>query len=123
MPNILSKVEAQPQVMMEYLGHPGDSPDVHRNGLFANQDANTLQVTDFLLKRGYNRTERVFREESRNINDEGRPIPNENTPFAPQKYQKAFDLLKNWVDNNLSVYKVIDYLSLLAHFWQLLTRQ
>jgi transcription initiation factor TFIID subunit 5 len=63
-------------------------------------------VTDFLLKRGYNRTERVFREESRNINDEGRPIVDENAPWAPHKYQKAFDLLKGWVENNLSVYKV-----------------
>jgi transcription initiation factor TFIID subunit 5 len=65
-----------------------------------------VQVTDYLIKRGYNRTELVFREESKHIGPDGRPIQDDADVFAPKKYGKAFFLLKDWVDNNLEIYKV-----------------
>lgn len=64
-----------------------------------------LEVTDYLLKRGFNRTEEVFRQESKHLGPDGKPIQQLAT-MGPKKYQKAFKLLKEWVDNNLDLYKV-----------------
>jgi len=58
------------------------------------------------LKRGYTRTELVFRDESKHINEEGRPILNDADVYGPRKYIKAFKLLKDWVENSLQIYKV-----------------
>ncbi|KND91956.1 Transcription initiation factor TFIID subunit 5 [Tolypocladium ophioglossoides CBS 100239] len=61
-------------------------------------------VTDYLLKRGFNRTEEVFRAESKYLGPDGKPIQ-QLANMGPKKYQKAFKLLKDWVDNNLDLYK------------------
>ena len=58
------------------------------------------------MKRGYTRTELVFRDESKNINDEGRPIIDETDVYGPKKYLKAFQLLRDWIENSLQLYKV-----------------
>lgn len=68
-------------------------------------DTNVYQVTDYLLKRGFNRTEEVFRSESKHLGPDGKPIQQlANT--GPKKYAKSFNLLKEWVENNLEIYKV-----------------
>jgi hypothetical protein len=51
------------------------------------------QVIEYLVKKGYNRTEQTLRQESSNLDKDG-------------KYTKAFQLLSNWVDSNLDIYKV-----------------
>lgn len=58
------------------------------------------------MKRGYTRTELVFRDESKNINDEGRPIVDDTDVYGPKKYVKAFQLLRDWIENSLQLYKV-----------------
>lgn len=58
------------------------------------------------MKRGYTRTELVFRDESKNINDEGRPILDDTDVYGPKKYVKAFQLLRDWIENSLQLYKV-----------------
>lgn len=63
------------------------------------------QVTDYLLKRGFNRTEEVFRQESKHLGPDGKPIY-QLANLGPKKYQKAFGLLREWVENNLDIYKV-----------------
>lgn len=69
------------------------------------------QVTDYLLKRGFNRTEEVFRQESKHLGPDGKPIQ-QLANIGPKKYQKAFKLLKEWVDNNLELYKVSLHVSI-----------
>lgn len=69
----------------------------------SNQNLNQI-VTDYLLKRGFNRTEEVFRQESKHLGADGKPIQ-QLTNIGPKKYQKAFKLLKEWVENNLELYK------------------
>ena len=64
-----------------------------------------IQVTDYLLKRGFNRTEEVFRQESKFLGADGKPIQ-QLANLGPKKYQKAFHLMKDWVENNLDIYKV-----------------
>ncbi|KJK84389.1 Transcription initiation factor TFIID subunit 5 [Metarhizium anisopliae BRIP 53293] len=72
-------------------------------GAMSNQNLNQI-VTDYLLKRGFNRTEEVFRQESKHLGPDGKPIQ-QLANIGPKKYQKAFKLLKEWVDNNLELYK------------------
>lgn len=62
-------------------------------------------MTDYLLKRGFNRTEEVFRQESKHLGPDGKPIY-QLANLGPKKYQKAFALLREWVENNLDIYKV-----------------
>lgn len=65
---------------------------------------NFFQVTDYLLKRGFNRTEEIFRQESKHLGTDGKPLQ-QLANMGPKKYGKAFRLLKDWVDNNLDIYK------------------
>lgn len=63
------------------------------------------KVTDYLLKRGFNRTEEIFRQESKHLGADGKPIQQVATS-GPKKYLRAFKLLQKWIDNNLDLYKV-----------------
>ncbi|KAG6012262.1 hypothetical protein E4U43_007877 [Claviceps pusilla] len=72
-------------------------------GAMSNQNLNQI-VTDYLLKRGFNRTEEVFRQESKHLGADGKPVQ-QLANIGPKKYQKAFKLLKEWVENNLELYK------------------
>lgn len=62
------------------------------------------QVTDYLLKRGFNRTEEIFRQESKHLGPDGKPIVKIEI-YGPKKYGRAFRLLREWVGNNLDLYK------------------
>ena len=64
------------------------------------------QVIEYLNKKGYTRTEATLREESAHIDKDGRPIPPQGEGYGVDKYRKAFELLSNWIDQNLDVYKV-----------------
>jgi transcription initiation factor TFIID subunit 5 len=64
------------------------------------------QVIEYLVKKGYNRTEQMLRQESSNLDKDGKPIPERVEDLGTQKYTKAFQLLSNWVDSNLDIYKV-----------------
>ena len=63
------------------------------------------KVTDYLLKRGFNRTEEIFRQESKHLGPDGKPLQ-QLANLGPKKYAKSFNLLKEWVGNNLEIYKV-----------------
>jgi transcription initiation factor TFIID subunit 5 len=67
---------------------------------------NDKQVIEYLVKKGYNRTEQMLRQESSNLDKDGKPIPERVEDLGTQKYTKAFQLLSNWVDSNLDIYKV-----------------
>jgi transcription initiation factor TFIID subunit 5 len=64
------------------------------------------KVTDYLLKRGFTKTEAVFRQESRNLGPDGKPVHVKAEDLGAKQYTKAFTLLKNWIDKNLDIYKV-----------------
>ncbi|KOS17321.1 Transcription initiation factor TFIID subunit 5 [Escovopsis weberi] len=68
------------------------------------QQLKEKRVTDYLLKRGFNRTEEVFRQESKHLGVDGKPLQ-QLANLGPKKYSKAFRLLKEWVENNLDLYK------------------
>ncbi|RCI12451.1 hypothetical protein L249_1148 [Ophiocordyceps polyrhachis-furcata BCC 54312] len=80
-----------------------NATSVSGGGALTNQNLNQI-VTDYLLKRGFNRTEEVFRQESKHLGVDGKPIQ-QLANMGPKKYHKAFKLLKDWVDNNLDLYK------------------
>jgi len=64
------------------------------------------QVIEYLLKKGYNRTEQMLRLESSNLDREGKPIQERVEDLGTAKYSRGFRILKAWVDNNLDIYKV-----------------
>ena len=66
----------------------------------------TPQVIEYLVKKGYNRTEQMLRQESSHLDKEGKPIHDRAEDFGTMKYSKAYRLLSNWVDQNLDIYKV-----------------
>ncbi|KAM7197330.1 TAF5-like protein [Naviculisporaceae sp. PSN 640] len=65
-------------------------------------------VTDYLKKKGFTKTEAVFRIETSNLGPDGRPAPrNEEDTLeeGPKRYLKGFVLLRDWIDKNLDIYK------------------
>ncbi|KAH7309586.1 WD40-repeat-containing domain protein [Stachybotrys elegans] len=72
-------------------------------GAMSNQNLNQI-VTDYLLKRGFYRTEEVFRQESKYLGPDGKPIQ-QLANLGPKKYTNASKLLRKWVDSNLDLYK------------------
>ncbi|OAA54728.1 transcription initiation factor tfiid [Niveomyces insectorum RCEF 264] len=62
-------------------------------------------VTDYLLKKGFTKTEATFRKESAFVNSEGRPIRKRMDERGPERYLRSFRLLEDWIENGLDVYK------------------
>jgi hypothetical protein len=63
------------------------------------------KVIEYLLKKGYNRTEQTLRQESAHLDKDGRPIHNRIEELGNVKYTKGFSLLSNWIEQNLDLYK------------------
>ncbi|KAI5865251.1 WD40 repeat-like protein [Durotheca rogersii] len=75
----------------------------------SNQNLNQI-VTDYLLKKGYKRTEEIFRQEVKDIDENGKPRShNESTTpdklLPAGKYLHAFKHFERWVDNGIDLYK------------------
>lgn len=64
------------------------------------------QVIEYLLKKGYNRTEQTLRLESANVDREGKQIQERVEELGTAKYAKGFRLLSAWIEGNLEIYKV-----------------
>lgn len=44
--------------------------------------------------------------ESAHVDKDGRPILDQTDDYGNDKYSRAFEMLNNWIDQNLDVYKV-----------------
>lgn len=64
------------------------------------------KVIEYLVKKGYNRTEQMLRSESANLDRDGKPIQDRAEDLGTAKYSKGFRLLSNWIESNLDIYKV-----------------
>lgn len=74
---------------------------------FSRQEANyKSKVTDYLLKRGFTKTEAIFRQESRNLGPDGKPVHVRAEDLGTKQYTEAFNLLREWIEKNLDIYKV-----------------
>jgi transcription initiation factor TFIID subunit 5 len=79
----------------------------------AKQSADIIpKVIEYLVKKGYNRTEQMLRLESSRLDREGRPIQDRVEDSGTEKYATAYKLLDNWIKQNLSIYKVSCALSI-----------
>jgi len=65
-----------------------------------------VKVTDYLLKRGFTKTEAIFRQESRNLGPDGKPVHVRAEDLGTKQYTEAFNLLREWIEKNLDIYKV-----------------
>lgn len=77
----------------------------------SNTGANTDQyvrgkVLEYLVKKGYSRTEQTLRAESAHVDSDGRPIQPAPESHGYPKYSKAFTLIRDWAEGALEVYKV-----------------
>lgn len=68
-------------------------------------DMNPSQVIEYLMKKGYLRTEQVLRQESAQVDKDGRPVFDRDE-YGNEKYIRGFELLSSWIDSNLDIYKV-----------------
>ncbi|KAI9724883.1 MAG: hypothetical protein M1812_000159 [Candelaria pacifica] len=63
------------------------------------------QVIEYLSKKGYSRTEAMLRLESANQDAEGRPIHARTEDSGGPMYLKSFDLVREWIEESLDVYR------------------
>lgn len=63
-------------------------------------------MLEYLNKKGYSRTEQTLRQESANLDKDGRPIITRAEDVGTDKYKQAFDLVSGWIETNLDIYKV-----------------
>lgn len=82
----------------------------------------TRQVIEYLLKKGYNRTEQMLRLESSNLDHNGKPIQERVEDLGTGKYSKGFRLLSAWVEQNLDIYKVRTNCSPPVKEWEMANR-
>ena len=68
-------------------------------------DAVRNKVIEYLVKKGYTRTEQTLRQESAHLDKDGRPIHNRVEELGNIKYTRGFKLLSTWIEQNLDVYK------------------
>lgn len=63
-----------------------------------------------MLKKGYKRTEEIFRQEVKDLDDGGRPRVQIDSVseriFPAGRYLTSFKHYERWVDNGLDLYKV-----------------
>jgi len=72
----------------------------------ANADTQN-QVLEYLVKKGYTRTEQTLRQEAETIITKGgNPEKHRAEEFGTLKYWKAFKMLREWIEGNLDIYKV-----------------
>jgi transcription initiation factor TFIID subunit 5 len=81
-------------------GASGGQPAAQSNP----SDLNKI-VTDYLLKKGYTKTEATFRKESANLGPDGRPVKKRAEEMGPERFLKAYNLLSHWIENGLDLYK------------------
>lgn len=93
----------QPQHATAGAG-PSTAPSGGNTTATSQSDLNKI-VTDYLLKKGYTQTEATFRRESAHVSADGRPIHTRAEDTGPKKFLRAFNLVRDWVENNLDVYK------------------
>jgi len=77
----------------------------HHKAFYQYDTNGAFQVTDYLLKRGFTKTEHVFRQESSHLGPDGRPIHTRIEDKGPSRYRHAINILKDWIEGNLDIYK------------------
>ena len=84
------------------------SPALHQRDLpkLASTIINNPQVIEYLLKKGYTKTEQTLRQESKHLDKDGRPIAERLEDKGDAKYTIAFNMISKWIGQNLDIYKV-----------------
>lgn len=65
-----------------------------------------IKVIEYLLKKGYKKTEQTLRQESSHVDKDGRPIQDRVEDVGEGKYRRGFAVLHSWIEGNLDIYKV-----------------
>jgi len=70
----------------------------------SSQNLNQI-VIEYLVKKGYNRTEQMLRMESSNLDKDGRPVQERVEDLGNLKYARGFKMISDWIEQNLDIYK------------------
>lgn len=62
-------------------------------------------MTDYLIKKGFHKTEIAFRQETKDLDENGRPKQTADSK-GPGRYLKAFQHFQKWIENGLDLHKV-----------------
>ncbi|KAF3937222.1 Xenin [Dactylella cylindrospora] len=68
----------------------------------SSQNLNNI-VIEYLSKKGYTKTEAMLRAEMASVDSDGRPIRPKEDKYA--QFDKAYNLLRSWIENSLDLYK------------------
>ena len=63
------------------------------------------QVIEYLVKKGYVKTEQTLRQESSKVDRDGRPMVDRAEDTGTEQYGKAYRLLSDWIKGGLDIYK------------------
>ncbi|KAG0647021.1 Transcription initiation factor TFIID 72 kDa subunit [Hyphodiscus hymeniophilus] len=93
------------QIPLKARSQPANLPQPPKSSNLPLADPTPQQVIEYLLKKGYNRTEQMLRLESSNLDRDGKPIQERVEDLGNAKYSRGFRLLKDWIEQNLEIYK------------------
>ncbi|KAI9755570.1 MAG: hypothetical protein M4579_004218 [Chaenotheca gracillima] len=91
-----------PQNASGPMGGSATAPAPSQN--ISQQNLNSI-VIEYLNKKGYNKTEAMLRLESANTDRDGRPLYQRAEDTGGERYMKAFNLTRHWIEQNLDLYK------------------
>ncbi|KAI9893625.1 MAG: Transcription initiation factor TFIID subunit 5 [Vezdaea aestivalis] len=83
-------------------GGQGSAPG--GGGVNAPQNLNNI-VMEYLVKKGYRKTEKALRQESAVTDEEGRPVITRAEDLGAARFRKGFELLSKWIEEGLDIYK------------------
>lgn len=99
------KSSAKGQPARQLASPAGPSSQNLQQKLPAQKKTDKEKVIEYLVKKGYNKTEQTLRQESAHVDKDGRPIHNRVEELGNIKYAKGFKLLTDWINKNLDLYK------------------
>jgi hypothetical protein len=99
------KSSAKGQPATQLASRAGSSSQNLQQKLPPQNKTDKEKVIEYLVKKGYNKTEQTLRQESAHVDKDGRPIHNRVEELGNIKYTKGFKLLSDWIDQNLDLYK------------------
>ncbi|KAG9231083.1 putative transcription initiation factor TFIID subunit 5 [Amylocarpus encephaloides] len=93
-----------PSAGMGIQHQPSGQAPTQQGQNMSSQNLNQI-VIEYLVKKGYNRTEQMLRHESTHLDKDGKPIGDRAEDSGTIRYCGDFRRLSTWIDSGLDLYK------------------
>ncbi|KAB8532583.1 hypothetical protein FH972_025528 [Carpinus fangiana] len=84
----------------------GAAPPPPSNATSSQANLNQI-VIEYLIKKGYNKTEAALRQESQNVDANGIVIKKRAEDSGGGKWAMGYSVFEQWIEDNLEIYKVL----------------